>query len=107
LRGGGLRISRISRPLPGRQNAGRAWFNIGNCHYSEQRYKEAAQAFGKAIDTDPADFSLAPRALFMKGMSLKPIDVEAAVAAWREIAGEVSSRGRRGSATEQLCRLGR
>jgi TolA-binding protein len=72
------------RSFPEDKNRSRAQYNIGECLFAQMKWEEAAAAFQKVVDDAPQDLQIAPRALFMKGMALKPVNREAADAVFRE-----------------------
>jgi TolA-binding protein len=87
---------------PDNPNAARAQYNIGNCHYAQQKYDVAANDFDTVITKYPEDTTLTPQAYFMKGMSLKTTNRAIAIASWRQVVTKYPKSDAAAQAKEQL-----
>jgi len=92
---------------PDNPNAARAKYNIGHCHYTQQRFDQAAEDFQKVIEGYREEPTLTPQAYFMKGMSLKNFNKEAAVATWKQLVARYPFTDAAVQANEQLRAVGR
>ena len=91
---------------PDNPNAARAQYNIGENHYTQQKFDIAAQDFDTVITHYPVDADLTPRAYFMKGMALKNTNRTAAIAAWRKVYTSFPTSDAAAQAKEQLHAIG-
>jgi TolA-binding protein len=73
------------RFFPDDSNAVKAQFNIGEIHYSQQKFDLAADDFDTVITKYPDDIATIPQAYFMKGMALLGTNRTAAIATWRKL----------------------
>jgi TolA-binding protein len=87
---------------PDNPNAARAQYNIGEIHYTQQKYELAAQDFDTVITHYPEDAALTPRAYFLKGMALKDTNKLAAQAAWRAVVTKYPHSDEAAQAKERL-----
>lgn len=91
---------------PDNPNAARAQYNIGENHYTQQKFDIAAQDFDTVITHYPVDAVLTPQAYFMKGMALKNTNRTAAIAAWRKVYTSFPTSDAAAQAKEQLHAIG-
>ncbi len=87
---------------PDNPNAARAQYNIGENHYTQQKYDLAAQDFDTVITHYPEDAVLTPQAYFLKGMALKSTNKTAAQVAWRAVIAKYPHSDSAAQAKEQL-----
>lgn len=92
--------------FPDNPNAARAQYNIGNSHYTQQKFDLAAQDFDLVITHYAEDTQLTPQAWFMKGMSLKTTNKTSAIATWRQLIAKYPHSDSAAQAKEQLRALG-
>jgi TolA-binding protein len=92
--------------FPDNPNAARAQYNIGNSHYTQQKFDTAAQDFDLVITKYPEDTTLTPQAYFMKGMSLKNTNKTSAIQTWRQLIAKYPHSDSAAQAKEQLRALG-
>jgi len=92
--------------FPDNPNAARAQYNIGNSHYTQQKFDMAAQDFDLVITHYAEDTMLTPQAYFMKGMALKNTNKTSAIATWRQVVAKYPHSDSAAQAKEQLRALG-
>jgi TolA-binding protein len=91
---------------PDDPNAPRAQYNIGECHYTQQKFELAASEFDSVITRYPDNATLAPQAYFMKGMALRNISKTQAIAAWRKVIEKYPNSDSAANAKQQLHAIG-
>jgi TolA-binding protein len=91
---------------PDNPNAARAQYNIGNSHYTQQKYDLAAGDFDAVIVRYPEDSAITPQAYFMKGMSLKNTNKTEARRAWQTLITKYPRSDAAAQAREQLRAMG-
>jgi TolA-binding protein len=91
---------------PDNPNAVRAQYNIGNTHYTQQKYDLAAADFDAVVTKYPDDTTIVPQAYFMKGMSLKNTNKPEARRAWTTLITKYPHSDAAAQAREQLRAMG-
>ncbi len=91
---------------PDNPNAIRAQYNIGNTHYTQQKYDVAAADFDAVITKYPDDSTIVPQAYFMKGMALKNTNKPEARRAWQALITKYPRSDVAAQAREQLRAMG-
>jgi len=91
---------------PDNPNAARAQYNIGNSHYTQQKYDLAAADFDTVIVRYPEDSTITPQAYFMKGMSLKNTNKSEARRTWQALITKYPRSDAAAQAREQLRAMG-